>query len=154
MKKIFLLLVLALSFVVTKSQTLAFLGSSNSFQSNSYLSNPPQLTYHSGTGMLHYSLTVNYPSQDSLQTGEALGGVQFYIWLNNYGVNSELVGINTEVMDQSLLPTGQVVYSGSVFIGNDFSEDVLLETAYYSTFTFQGNDYRSNGGLDSYYFTN
>ena len=154
MRKILFLALFLLSFTFVKSQTLSGPTPAMYFEGNSFLSNPAQMTYDSATGMLNYSLTINYPSgaqRDSLVSNEA-NGIQFYVWLYNGGDYSELVGVNTETATIANLPSGAVTYSGSIHIANLLTESTTIETYYSSSFEFLNSRYVSNSGYDVWEF--
>jgi hypothetical protein len=118
MKKLILFALLCLIGVIVKAQSISLRDSYPSYNNESSYATAPVLTLDSLTGYLHYSFTVNYPA--GVQRSDVQWGGSYLsigLVLDPYGSIVRLLDFNDETEDVENLPSGQVIHSGSFYIG-------------------------------------
>lgn len=122
MKKLVFIALLCCVGVMAKSQSLRLIGTNPGYLNDPSYASHPIITLDSLTGYLHYSFTVNYPTGaewSNIDWGGTL--ISIGIVYGTYDTVENLLTFDNETSDYTTLPSGQVVHSGSIYIGNRFS---------------------------------
>ncbi|TCC91751.1 hypothetical protein EZ428_08330 [Pedobacter frigiditerrae] len=154
MKKLIVIAFLCIIGVGIKAQSISLRDSYPSYNNESSYATAPILTLDSLTGYLHYSFTVNYPNSMNISDVHTGGTyLSLGIALLPYGSIINLVDFNNETEDYRTLPTGQVVYSGSVYIGDYYAITHTLFISAGHGFTYFSDPnfpYPTNHGFYTY----
>lgn len=151
MKKLIVIALLCFLGATVKGQSLNKISSYPASYNNSGYASDPVLTLDSLTGYLHYSYTVNYPvgaQRTDINWGGSYIGIS--LSLNIYPYNIELYYFNNETEDYNTLPSGQVVHSGSIYIGNTYNFLNLVSIAVGTSFNYFSDPYNFENGYNNY----
>jgi len=155
MKKLIVIALFCIIGASVKAQSINKVASTPGSNNDYTYASDPILTLDSLTGYLHYSYTVNYPV-GAQREDIIFGGSSIYILLciNAYPYQVYPVEFNNESDDYTTLPSGQVVHSGSIYIGNIYNILTLINISVSTGFTYSGDPYTYNSHqmMDEYEF--